>query len=103
MIEARHTPGNWIAAPRSSIVGRPIVSAPQGRSICNVTEHDDAEANARLIAAAPELLAALKGLIPDNVSLDNPNIRDRHVLAVDVEIGELRTAAAAIAKAEGRS
>ena len=60
MTEIKHTPGKWIAAPYSSVVGRPVVSGANGRSICNVTEHAEAEANARLITAAPALLEALK-------------------------------------------
>jgi hypothetical protein len=55
-----HTPGPWSAdkwAPGYS------VSAPDSHhTICNLTDCNNAEANARLIAAAPELLEALKGL-----------------------------------------
>lgn len=61
-MSAKHTPGPWMAAAKpSSIVGWPVV-APRamGRSICNVTVHDEAQGNARLIAAAPDMLAALK-------------------------------------------
>ena len=66
----------WIAAEaESSRVGLPVVASPSGRLICNVNcvadplhgkvPGDDkfnreALAHARLIAAAPELLAALK-------------------------------------------
>lgn len=66
-----HTPGPWIAAPYSSVVGAPVVASPNGRSIANVTYfglggdfkyHDDeSRANARLIAAAPSLLEAMEG------------------------------------------
>jgi len=62
---SKYTKGPWLAAAKpSSIVGWPVV-APRdmGRSICNVTTgHEDSEGNALLIAAAPELLAALKRL-----------------------------------------
>lgn len=76
MAQSKHTSGPWMAASApSSVVGWPVVG-PMGRSICNVSwmprkvypDISDAdyaafnaecEANARLIAAAPELLAAL--------------------------------------------
>ncbi len=69
--KAQHTPGPWNAATSaSSVVGWPIV-AQSGRPIANMTcvpkgfpneEAINAEvlANARLIAAAPELLEALR-------------------------------------------
>lgn len=77
--EEKHTAGPWMAASKpSSIVGWPVVAPRQmGRMIANVAwaPHranagvSDAEyaryaaecgANARLIAASPELLAALQ-------------------------------------------
>jgi hypothetical protein len=77
---AQHTPGPWLAAAKpSSVVGWPIVQQGVGRSICNVTyvQHSkidpavpgdrafnaESEANARLIAAAPDLLATLQTLM----------------------------------------
>lgn len=70
------------AASPSSVVGWPVVG-PMGRSICNVSwmpknaypDVSDADyaafnaecgANARLIAAAPDLLAALKLIANEN-------------------------------------
>jgi hypothetical protein len=101
--EAGHTPGPWIAAPYSSVVGAPVV-AQSGRPVASVTyfalsedfgNHDrESEANARLIAAAPDLLAALQdtvALIRGDIS--GPAQRD----------GILREAEAAIAKAESPS
>lgn len=68
-----HTEGRWLAAAKpSSVVGWPVVAPPHGRVICNIAwqpkpEHVTAEdydafyreceANARLIAACPTLLA----------------------------------------------
>jgi hypothetical protein len=40
--------------------GRPVMSSVH---ICDVIDNQDEEANARLIAAAPDLLAALKGIV----------------------------------------
>ena len=74
---AEHTPGPWMAAAKpSSVVGWPIVASPHGRLICNmawvspsaersadpdVREYlTEVEANAHLIAAAPDLAEALE-------------------------------------------
>lgn len=73
-----HTRGPWIAAPYSSVVGAPVVASPSGRSVANVTyfrlgedfaAHDaESLANAKLIAAAPDLLEALKWLCEQMVA-----------------------------------
>lgn len=82
-----HTPGKWMAAAKpSSIVGWPVVAAPMGQVICDVAiinkkpdhisdgdfsaYYAQVEANARLIAAAPELLEACMGLIAGSDPLD---------------------------------
>ena len=59
--------------------------------------HDDA----CLIDAATDMLAALNELMPTGVCLTNANIGDSVVIPCDVQIGTLRRAAAAIAKATG--
>jgi hypothetical protein len=72
--DVKHTPGPWMAAARpSSVVGLPVVATANGRSIASVTffslgpdfaNHDrESAANARLIAAAPALLEALKAVL----------------------------------------
>lgn len=84
--EPAHTPGPWV----EDIQGRTI-SAP-GAVICEMWSAvglEEADANGRLVAAAPDLLAALKGV------LDAASRRD--------SAGEHRAevaALAAIAKAE---
>jgi hypothetical protein len=72
-----YTKGPWVhAVKRSKIVGLPVVQAGTGRSVCNVTGFhvDDPAAfmsecldNARLIAAAPELVEALRGMLAEFV------------------------------------
>lgn len=78
-----HTPGPWTA-------NHNIVATTRGRLAidCGMSGATDAEdcANARLVAAAPELLAALKAL----VDVD------------EVTAGTYEMAESAIAKAEGR-
>lgn len=66
MSTTKHTPGPWTATPRH-------VTAPEteDRLPMRVTisggNRDDNKANARLIAAAPDLLAALRDLLPDAI------------------------------------
>lgn len=94
MDAAQHTPGPWRTniARRSDngIVAAHIVAA-DGGNIAQVAIYDDVpgltEAHARLIAAAPELLEALREVVA---------ISDRKHDAWD-------KAHAAIAKAEGRA
>ena len=54
-------------------------------------------------AAASDLLAVCRDMLPRNLCLTNRNLRDRHIVSLDVPIGGLRRIAAAIAKAEGRA
>ena len=61
-----HTPGPWSAV--SCRVGWYIASAPDGAIVVDTGDAEgrygpiESEANARLIAAAPELLAALQAI-----------------------------------------
>lgn len=97
---ASHTPGPWALHRPGSM------RACDGRhdtenGCCTIVEAEilnmpraEAEANARLIAAAPELLAALKAMVASYDDL-------RDVLTCDVVIQKLARADAAIQKAEG--
>ena len=95
-MEAKHTPGPW-----DNIADRGFIIASNNRVVCQMwSKHEDDfdnhEANAALIAAAPDLLSALRQM--------------RSTLGmIDVSEGDLgdaeeamRIAATAIAKAEGR-
>jgi hypothetical protein len=104
-----HTPGPWGSSKvlRGAVVGRHGSSA--GLVLAQVTEfvpkyRAESEANARLISAAPELLEALLAILgPLNVCSDNKHVRDEEVLPLDITMGELRAARAAIAKARGEA
>ena len=80
----QHTPGPW------KTTGANITDANRNH-VATVTDGGttDGEANARLIAAAPELLAALKDIAETQWANGVPSS------------GALREARAAIAKAEG--
>lgn len=120
MSAPQHTPGPWYVGCQNDglfvVAGRrpapnndyPWHDAPRV-ALCKVfagADGDclpvDAYANAHMIAAAPELLEALVEILgPLNVCCDNPNVRDDQCLPVDMTMGELRKARAAIAKARG--
>lgn len=69
-MEAKHTPGPWLVDDKSSNdVYRYVLAEcddihPVARVTLDGIRHDSvAEANARLIAAAPELLAAIQAMM----------------------------------------
>jgi len=68
-MKTQHTAGPWIIQEhKDKNFGIDLTEGKNGKVICNVTshyiaEHEEAQANARLIAAAPELLAALQDLV----------------------------------------
>ncbi len=74
MSEPKWTAGPWMmAAKPSSVVGWPIV-AQTGRSIASLSYVDhssyaesnaESKANGHLIAAAPDLIAALEGILSE--------------------------------------
>ena len=58
-----HTPGPWKYSPCHIEEGPPVVLAADGWIIATTSSDDDA----RLIAAAPDLLEALEALTNDNL------------------------------------
>ncbi len=106
-VSATYTPGPWIAAyvgvEKAVLIGTADRSTAFARmeAFDGTPDADTQEANARLIAAAPELLEALQLAIPANVCLTNSNIPDGMIVPLDVPMGDLRKIAAAIAKATG--
>ena len=94
-----HTPGPWrvLWANDNDTGLQPYVIATQGRGfeVASVNRLDaalcgDVAANARLVAASPELLAALKAIMNGQLCGD-----------VDLDAPRFEAARAAIAKAEG--
>jgi hypothetical protein len=94
----QHTPGPWnILSPKGTLAGWRIASNDDC-TVAFVVErlnNDAADSNARLIAAAPELLEALKECITPLGSDSEQQLRERLCNINGI-------ARAAIAKAEGK-
>ncbi len=54
-----HTPGPWKASPFSSVVGCPVMAQPDPKENSVLVASTYNEADARLVASAPELLTEL--------------------------------------------
>lgn len=94
MTEGKHTPEPWVIEDRTEIgEGYSIVSESAHYSAAGVA-HYVSHRDARLIAAAPDLLAALVDLY---TFVSGP-----HVSVPDTEYRKVMNAASAIAKTEGR-
>lgn len=118
-MSAKHTPGPWEWVGTDSLWGgerktEEILKAaddgkPYGMHSPRIEHHFDAEqakANARLIAAAPELLEALKSLIREHDAVfagREDGAQDSYYNAHPGRAIAYQKARAAIAKAEGRS
>ena len=103
-----HTPGPWIPLECDGNADDLAIADNDGGYVCySVATHADAE----LIAAAPELLAALKVIRDDLLALDSGDVGNgidgwRHMDATLVDqliSGSFRVACDAIAEAEGRA
>lgn len=90
--ETKHTPGPWVVGGcDAEHPSRVLVSAKDGQVDIYGADHmNETMANARLITAAPEMLAALRALVH--------RCEDLGIVYEPV----FATADAAIAKAEGR-
>jgi len=99
MTEAQHTPGPWPLSETGDgkryVIGEGLVSGPKGYEVAEVYSDDcdpaEAIANARLIAAAPDLLAALERLVPADFHEHPDDFMD-----------DWHQAVAAIVRAKGR-
>ncbi len=115
-METKHTPGPWIAAQSDPAEGCDVwwitacPAANQEKEIATVPggyPHERHEANASLIAAAPELLEALRELLTDMV-IAQGNMRKAAKRdpawegCAEIIQPRVDAARAAIAKAEGK-
>ena len=89
-----HTPGPWIIHPDGDLVTAKFDPQYGSDGVAWVIKRPEYKANARLIAAAPQLLEACKGLIA---------YRDHNVLNFQLEKADdfIRMMRIAIAAAEG--
>lgn len=109
MSDAKHTPGPWLVDrdPRIGMAWNNHIVDQHGNAVCFMahsngrdTERD--EANASLIAAAPDLLEALQEVLATNRATSR---LPKTVLEAELMLDRIRAAAAkaeaAIAKATG--
>lgn len=107
--QTKHTPGPWQFSKTNIgggtwgdeygiITPKPMAGISVRISAPDVSE-SEAIANARLIAAAPDLLAACRMALPLNLETANPNIPDSAEVPCLFTMGELRAIRTAIAKA----
>ena len=91
-MKSKHTPGPWLNRTHS-------ISAQSGaiiaKTVDSKVDYETKDANARLIAAAPELLTMLDRLLSEYLTRDP---REGHVALLTIE-----QARAAITKAMGES
>ncbi|MCA6513904.1 MAG: hypothetical protein IM569_13700 [Chitinophagaceae bacterium] len=85
-MNTKHTPGKWIAVPNTSgsttvqkpflILEDKVLNAQNIASVipCVGMPQWEVQANAKLIAAAPELLAALKEIIANPERVDKGSV-----------------------------
>ena len=100
-----HTPGPWAISHQPDTANRQVDDAA-GRQItycpvhCKSVPLPEAQANARLIAAAPELLAACKLALETAENWIHDQLDGTSM--VEPELADLEPVRQAIAKAEGR-
>lgn len=67
-MSTKHTPGRWrVSADGDEVTTSPIGILESSKTICKTSSHyrseEECHANARLIAAAPELLESLEQML----------------------------------------
>lgn len=99
--QVSHTPGPWLVRGTDVYgAGVKVASAPSMRQTAGSTVgHEQATANARLVAASPELVASLREMVDLYTELVNSG--DAGFWDPETE-KQVQRARAAIAKAEAR-
>ena len=94
------TPGPWRYSPPQGAYGHEVVSGIglESKLVCQTSHHprqqERAEADAKAIAALPEVLDALMDLVeaiehnttitlPNSLGIDHDSIKDEHNAAID--------------------
>ena len=62
MTKQAWTPGPWRIGDAGFTVFGPKTEAPSPRTVCKLVSHGEREANAQLIALAPEMAEALRAI-----------------------------------------
>jgi hypothetical protein len=62
MMTTNHTPGPWRCTQAARANAQILIEAVDGSEVCRQPADAEGRANARLIAAAPDLLAALQSI-----------------------------------------
>lgn len=99
-----HTPGPWTAHPIETRFGPPYTPVSAKTLIARVYSEDfedyaQSEANARLIAAAPQMLDALEAILQD-VPADVEEWAERYE-TFHLSVSAMKSACAAIRAAKG--
>lgn len=102
MAEPKFTPGPWVRDRHGQRRG----SNGEGVNVWDAgigyaSRSPETEANAHLIAAAPDMYAAIECFMPKGIAIGNGNVPDDLCVPMDVTMGELRAFEAALAKARG--
>lgn len=74
-METKHTPGEWEIKSETARQNARVIHKEQGFCIATINPIDEAEANAKLISAAPELLEALQLIL---ITCDIKNINEEY-------------------------
>lgn len=105
--DVQHTPGPWhvgsdgvvkVGAAGADHYCPPLRVASGWRedAWCGSDGNDETRANARLIAAAPDLRAALNSILPSPLCGESWDLPDEEMVHITVTLGELRAARAAL-------